>query len=406
MKKKKIIIGALMLLVAILIGLHIFIGYRLTSSLRKRVLPVLKERFNLDVRVNRVGVNLFTGVLRINGMRISNPPGFIEPDLISLRRLGVNVSLLALFKDRTIEVEKGIVNDAVLIVIRNKNGKVNTREIIGALEQAVNVPPSTVSPAKDRDNAAGTAAEEKKVPNTKINKARITAVVHYIDYSLSEDPFKLGVELDIRLRDVSNYGSDDVLSGMVNLRGNILADERKRAFTFKGRVAPVVDPERMSFVVTGSMQAVELDVFKVFVEKYGIKDGSVSGTVNLLCHKGVFDSDKSTIKLTFNNVLIGQKLVNIENIGTLESFTIVVPVGGTLGKPEIDIDGAVMQTLLNEELLGAVLKDVLEASRNTLGSAQEIKPDAVRAPGDRKRERGKSLDIDAMISDIFGRPEK
>ena len=93
---KKAIIIVLVLIMAVVIGLQLFLAYGLTDSLRQWVLPMAKDRWNLDVTLERVSVNLLGGSLSIHGVQVINPPGFDDPSMITMKRFKLTIGLLAL----------------------------------------------------------------------------------------------------------------------------------------------------------------------------------------------------------------------------------------------------------------------------------------------------------------------
>jgi len=402
--KKKVII-TLVVLAALIIGLQSFFAYGLTRYMRKLAQPALKELLNLDVKINRVSLNLLRGAVCIHGIRISNPTGFHEPDLVTIRRFSLDIGVVPLLLHQTIVIEEVDIKDAVLFVIRNKDGQINIRNVRDTFQFAVaNTSSRAIARGHAKDKAHGTIAERLKSAGVKVDKIRINSLINYVDHYFPEEPFELGVKLDIRFKDIVNYCASDVMSGTINLHGNILIDKTKSAFEVTGRITPVHDPNQMSFVLSGSIQPISLKAFKPFLAKYGIEDGSASGTINLLCDKGVFDSDKSAINLRLDNIFLKTpKQMNMQPIRLMESSLITVPVGGTLMNPRVDdLVGAITQNLVNDEVIISILNNVLKTPTETLESLQGKKTGA----SSKKRKQSKPFDIDAIINDVLGSPEK
>ena len=301
--KKKIVVIVLVVLLAVIVGLQMFLSYGLTSSFRKWVFPIAKERFNLDVTMDHITVNLFAGAMTIHGLQVANPAGFSEPDLVSVRQFGLDIGLISLFRGGIADIQKVSIKDACMIIVRNQKGQINIQEVIKEIQKGTSGEHQAAVPeGADEIETSGSDTEEKKLPDMKIQDMNVNTLINYIDYHFSEEPVKLGVEIHLLLKHIANYGNEDELSGTVNLQGKFSADKKEGKFNLDGRIAPVVDPTRMSFIITGTMQPIDLTVFQPFAEKYGMKAGLVSGTVNLLCDKGDFDPEKSEINLTFNQV--------------------------------------------------------------------------------------------------------
>ena len=248
MKKKILII--LVVLAALIVGLQSFFEYGLTRYVRKLAQPALKELLNLDVKINHASLNLFRGAVCIHGIRISNPTGFHEPDLVTVRRFWLDIGIAPLLLNQMIEIEEVDIKDAVLFVIRNKDGQVNIHNVRDAFQLATaNRSSQAFAHGHGKDKAHSTIAERFKSAGVKVDKIRINSLINYVDYYLPEEPFELGIELDMRFKDIVNYCAGDEMSGTINLHGNILIDITKSAFEVTGRITPVIDPNQRSFVV-------------------------------------------------------------------------------------------------------------------------------------------------------------
>lgn len=401
-KMKKAVVGVLVLAVVLIVGVQVFLAYGLTDSIRKWVLPIVIERLNLDVAVDRVSVNLLAGAVTVHGIQIANPQGFEEADLISVSKCSLDIGLLALLGGGITEIQSVSARDAHLIVVRNRDGQVNIQEVSETLQRASSGAPRA-SATENRDEPQDSAEEHMSIPNFKVDNMEAQFQVQYVDHKLFKDPFRLSAEIDLRLKNLANYGKEDSLSGTVNLRGNIMADRNMGRFNLDGMIGPVIDPTRMTFVASGSIEGVDLYVFKAIAEEGGLKDGSVSGTLNLQCDNGVFDSAKSELRLTFHDIRFTEQVqAKMQGLGGLESFTIMVPVEGTLINPQIDIKRAIEQSLLSDEVITAILK-VAANRQSGLSGSQEGGADVGDQNG-KKPERGKSLelDIERILRDLRG----
>ncbi|MDO9541724.1 MAG: hypothetical protein Q7J98_05320, partial [Kiritimatiellia bacterium] len=105
---RKIVIIALILGILLVTGIQLFLSYGLTDSLRKWVLPAIKTKYNTDVAVSRVSVNLLGGALNVHNINVANPPGFDEPTMLSIERCGLKVGLPALFRAGSADIKKTV----------------------------------------------------------------------------------------------------------------------------------------------------------------------------------------------------------------------------------------------------------------------------------------------------------
>ena len=223
----------------------------------------------------------------------------------------------------------------------------------------------------------------------------------------------MGLDIQVHLKDITNYGQDDAMSGTINLLGQILTTDRKCAFDLNGRIAPIKDPTRLSFDLTGSIQTIDFNNFQDLAKRCGFEKGQISGTMTLYCQQGVFDPEKSILHLTFNKVkLTKEQQAQFGGIPFPETFKALVPVKGTLTNPEIDIREALMKTLASKDTFDAIIKGVLEAQGRSAvaptsreAGASQAKSNAPNADSSGKGKPDHPLDIKDTLGGLFGKPE-
>jgi len=423
---KKTLIVIVVLLVAAVIGLQLFMAYGLTDSLRQWVLPMAKERWNMDITLERVSVNLLGGSLSIHGIQVSNPPGFAkglrpgvpgfnDKNMITMKRFKLNIGLLALFRGGLAKIEKATIRDASLSVVRNREGALNIEPALEAIHAAMSNAPAA-APGETAPPAPGDATSPvRKVPDFVIQQIDVKTSLQYVDFKISEPPFRLGLDIQVRLKDIANYGRDDVMSGTINLLGHILTTDRKCAFDLNGRIAPIKDPTRLSFDLTGSIQTIDFNNFQELAKRCGFEEGQISGTMTLYCQQGVFDPEKSILHLTFNKVKLTKKQQEqFSGIPFPESFKALVPIKGTLTNPQIDIREALMKTLASKDTFDAIIKGVLEAQGRSAvapgtmadkSADSQAKSNAPNAKNSGKGKPDNSPDIKDTLGGLFGKPE-
>ena len=417
---KKALLVICILIVAAVIGLQLFLAYGLTDSLRQLVLPMAKDRWNLDVTLERVSVNLLGGSLSIHGVQVINPPGFDDKSMITMKRFKLTIGLPALFRGGITEIEKATIRDASLSIVRNREGVLNIEPALKAIHAAmVNAPaaaPDAVEPATPGD----TTPQVRMIPDFAIRQMEVKTRLQYVDQKISEPPLRLGLEIQVRLKDITNYGRDDVMSGTINLLGHILTTDRKCAFDLNGRIAPIKDPSLLSFDLTGSIQTIDFNNFQELAKRCGFAKGQISGTMTLYCQQGVFDPEKSVLHLTFNKVkLTKEQQEQFSGIPFPETFKALVPVKGTLTNPEIDIREALMKTLTSKDTFDAIIKGVLEAqgrsataptsreagAKTDKSADAQAKSNTPNADSSGKGKPDQPLDIKDTLGGLLGKPE-
>jgi len=401
---KKTLIAIVVLLAAAVIGLQLFLAYGLTDSLRQWVLPMAKDRWNVDATLERVSVNLPGGSLSIHGVQVINPPGFDDKSMITMKRFKLTIGLLALFRGGIAEIEKATIQDALLSVVRNREGVLNIEPALAAIHAAMSNAPAATPTAAGSAAPGGATPHVQRIPDFAIRQMEVNTRLQYVDYKTSEPPFQLGLNIQVRLKDITNYGRDDVMSGTINLLGHILTADRKCSFDLNGRIAPIKDPSQLSFDLTGSIQTIDFNNFQELAKRCGFEQGRISGTMTLYCQQGVFDPEKSVLHLTFNKVkLTKEQQEKFSGIPFPESFKAIIPVKGTLTNPEIDIREALMKTLASKDTFDAIIKGVLEAQGRSTDS--QAKSNAPNAASSGKGNPVNPLDIKDALGGLFGKPE-
>lgn len=393
---KRIIIVILALLIVAVVGLQIFLAYGLTNSMRKWVLPLIKEKYNLDVDIDHVSVNLLAGSLSVHGINIANPPDFIDANIISTKRCELDVGLLTLLKGGITEIEKAAVKDMQFNVILNKKGQLN----IAVISENMPQPKATAQAhgAAPATKPGFATTEARKIPDTLIKQMTIQSVFNFINYQVVKDPLIISLKIFLKLKNVANYGNEDVLSGTVELRGKLAMAERESAFDLNGKIGPIIDPTTISCDLTGAIQVIDLKVFGESIERWGITNGTVAGTVRLLCKKGVFVPGKSMLILSFRQLKFTEKEIHgIEGLQPPSRFDIAVPITGTLMNPSVDIGAAILQTLANPDAINYVLSAILDNRDKPPDAGQETKP----ALKENQKEANKPFEIKSILGEFM-----
>jgi len=399
---RKIVVIALVLCVILVAGIQLFLAYGLTDSLRKWVVPAIKTKYNTDVSVSRISVNLLGGALNVHGIKVANPPGFDEPLMLLIERCGLKVGLPALFKAGSADIQKAVLKDVILTISRNKNGALNLDPILSAMQSQKSAAPAGEAPA-----AAGqpeTNSKQRALPNIIIKKMEMVTKLNYYDWQIGQ-PFKLGIEMDLLLSNIANYGFDDSLSGVINLHGNILENDKKYAFDLNGRISPITDPLLVSFDLAGSMQTIDLKTFKGLIENIGLQEGKASGTITLVCRKGQFDPEKSALRLKFSDIVpTKEKAEKMGGIPMPSTLNMIIPVRGPLSNPQINVAEAFIKSMTSEDTINSILKGIIDSKGTKSDGAEK---DGKKAAESALKEPAKKIsDVKGMFGDILGGKEK
>ena len=403
---RKIIVIALALCVILVAGIQLFLAYGLTDSLRKWVVPAIKTKYNADVSISRISVNLLGGALNVHGIKVANPPGFDEPLMLLVERCGLKVGLPALFKAGSADIQKAVLKDLILNISRNKDGALNLDQILSAMQSQKSASSSGETSAAGQPESG---AKQRAFPNIIIKKMEIVTKLNYYDWQIGQ-PFKLGIEMDIQLSNIANYGFDDSLSGVINLHGNILENDKKCAFDLNGRISPIADPLLVSFDLAGSMQTIDLKTFKGLIENIGLQEGKASGTITLVCRKGQFDPEKSALRLKFSDIVpTKEKADKMGGIPMPSTLNMIIPIRGPLSNPQINVAEAFIKSMTSEDTVNSILKGIIDSkgakSDGAVKDGKKAIESELSATGGKEPAK-KISDVKGMFGDILGGKDK
>ena len=205
----KVLIAVFALGIVILTGLHLFLQYGLTKTLRDVVLPQLKAETGIDAQVGRLSLNVAKANIHLKEIEVKNPEGFLLENLASIKQIDVEVDLASLFKKKLILVRHIQVKQALLNVVRNKQGEINIYKLQESLPQrpldSQPVPgmPESGGPTPEYDESVpgrvpdgGGVAEPQfpespksapaELPEILIETLQCKATVRYVDLKLNQ----------------------------------------------------------------------------------------------------------------------------------------------------------------------------------------------------------------------------
>lgn len=394
--KTGIVLLALIFIAVGIVGLQAFLAHQLGCTIRERAIPAIKERLNLDVSFEKVGVNLPAGDMTLHGVRVANPPIFVSEDMVYFRRGSVRLDPLDFLRGEAANGLRVHIKDGLLKLIRDRDGRLNIREAARGFHQAKRVlaPPSSESGAEDESAIS-------RFPNFNIRDATASFLVLYTDLRLHEQRPSASARVNVTLKNLSNHGPADQLSCAVALRGEIVGNG-SGVFELHGVASPIRrDASQISFVASVTIHDLALDILKALSEERGLKHESVSGTLNLKCDGGTFDADKSELTLAFHDVrFTGEMAGKTMGLESLPSFTIAAPIGGNLRDgPDVDFKSAVQRGMMSDETLGAVVEGIRK-QQNSSELPDESSAGAEYILDGKKLKKERRFDLRKIIEEI------
>ena len=352
----------------VLLGLHLFLQYGLTKTMREVVLPRVKAETGIDVRVGGLSINLPDGILYLKEVEVKNPDGFFLENLASVKRVAVEVDLLSLLTQKLVLVKNIEVEKALLNVVRNREGELN-------LDQLQEVPPPSARPVPESGKAppekvpevgrepapAPQPAEAKPLPEVLIEAMQCRAKVRYIDFKL--DQMDLALDLNVVGANLSTQRDPATPWGDVSIMGSLGNSRSSFATDLQLRLAPVTDPQAPSFDLTGKVMEIDPRIMEEAYSKLGIRSAPFGLDPILHCRDGWFQD--SSVVLNLTDIVLEDKLAKrLGGMASIDSLRFPVPVEGALQEPTVDMQQAIssalggnVQTLLDSFLKGIAPKE-------------------------------------------------
>lgn len=370
----KVIASVFALGLVILTILHIFLQYGLTKTMRDVVLPRIKQETGIDVQVGHLSVNVAGGRLFLKNVAIRNPEDFALENLASADRIEVLVDIASLFRQKPLRVRKIELENAVVNIVRNRDGELNFH----ALQQRLTPPPEQPLPqgqpgpeTGDREPPAGQPAPgpagPKPLPEVLVETIQCDAKMRYLD--MNYESLDLALALQVEGQGLSTQRDPATPWGRVALNGSLGSDRTRFVTDLDLQLAPVTDPQSPSFDLTGSMLEIDPRIMQEAYNRLGIRAAPFGFDPRLHCREGVFEH--STIALNLNDIRLEGKLADrLGGMGSIESLRFVVPVEGTLQSPSVDVQGSLLSAIggNTQSLLDSLLKGAAEDA--DLGAAE------------------------------------
>jgi uncharacterized protein involved in outer membrane biogenesis len=183
MKKVGIIV---LIIVAVLGGLVLGRNFIIKSAVSRGVQLLT----GLKLKIDRMHIGIFAPVIDVDGLRLFNPKGFVDPSMIDMPRMYVDYDLGAFLRKET-HLRQVKLNLKEFMVIKNEKGELN----INALK--------TVKPEKKEP----VPVKEKKKVEFRIDELDLKiGKVIYKDYSRGSPPkvSEFNINIDQRFKNITD----------------------------------------------------------------------------------------------------------------------------------------------------------------------------------------------------------
>lgn len=166
--KRKIILGILAGLAAVLVLLIVVVGFFLGDVVKAGMETVGPKVTQTPLTVGTVKISALTGSIRLNDFNLGNPGDYSAkaPNAISVGKTAVSVAPMSLLSDKIVvrEIE---VRDAEIVFVGNPFGANNLKKIMDNVNAFTGSPTSkpaeTNTPAPSAEKPAGKKLEVDKI---------------------------------------------------------------------------------------------------------------------------------------------------------------------------------------------------------------------------------------------------
>ena len=369
-KKKKrrwllrILVTLLLIASAAVGALYIIQKYYLTDIVRKVATPPIEQATGVDFGIGNVTAGIFSGSATIRDITLGNPEGYLEPDIVKIGSVGLSINLRDLLRGGTVHLSEIFARGAELTIENAPGKQLNIVTLHNNLNE--NTAPAETSPSSPEKREGDPEREPEKValPHIFIEKGDIDLTVRYVSHAArSTSDIILTEELILNGLTIGGPAAE---WASFTLTGSLKGNSDVAVTQIEGRIAPIEDPERISFEINGNIANINKNLMQRYLGKYGIEPASLSLNVVLKCNDNVYDKKASCISLIMQDVKLPEKISRKMpgKISTFPKLSVPLHIGGTLQSPKTDdFISALMKATLtnlkdNPELTGAIIESL------------------------------------------------
>ena len=342
MKRSLIVLIVVALAVLALIVGQFVLGRRLPEFLQNDFLPKAQQTLDVPISTGEVSFNILTRSLTINDIAIGNPETYGESALLSVGQSRLTLSLLACLTGKR-SLAKVSLDDTVVAVTRNPDKSVN----VGALRRASRrrKAPPTEAPATApfASSDTGTPSESP----TFIRKLALDTRLTYTDAAISDPPFHIEFAATMLAEQLS-FGTAEGHDGKFEISGHLAGNPEAFKTQLHGIIAPIGNPLNPTFDIFGTVTGIDASVFESLYGDLGLSCEDATFEIAIRCVDGKYNRATSEFRLILTAPKASSRLAGrTMGVPLPDVLTIRVPLGGTLDAPKINIEAAVIHSVLD-----------------------------------------------------------
>ena len=349
----RFLLGLFVVVFAVLLALQAFLSCGLTRLVQQKILPAARAALGADIRLRSVAANLFRRSGSVTGVTVPSPAGFDDPLFMSVDTAYARFRLPPLWH-RTADLQELRISGARLTISRNTAGILNldtlTRPRSGETALPVQATTSNVLSSQITPGPAPAAptAVRANTPRVLLERLRADGVVEFLNYQGRPVPARLGLDLRCDARNVKTYAEPGDEWAPFKIEGNLDTDPRSCVIKASGKLAPLLDPARPSFDLTGEIGNIDVKRLETLFTNLAATADAAAVSMRLVCRDGVFDPNNSVITATLKKVsLTGREFRSLKGPAFAE-LKIILPVNGPLMAPEVDAVAAMTRAALEQ----------------------------------------------------------
>ena len=371
----------LLLLVVIVVGVVVLnnvLKNRLTPILNDKVLPPLEEKMKVDMSIGGASVNIVGGSVNIDDVKVGNPKGFGDEQLFTLKRLAVDLGMGRLFRalrEGTVDIEisEVAITDANLGIIKNSEGLLNLKVLADNMKGEEKPAEKPKDEPTDKPEEGPKKEGPAELPKVWLKTLGISTAVGYVDRS-KDEPLEIKLAYKLALENISTYETEAGPNGTISITGALAGDEAKCTTDLKGTIAPIVDPLKATFDISGDIGNVDLAFAMKYLVVAGISSCQSLGVrVGIATQDGAF-AKESNISLVVKGVVVtgelGSQLAKV-GMSVIPELALPFPISGTLAEPETpkleDVFVVAVKAIIKQAATGAVANVAKGALSGLLG---------------------------------------
>ncbi|MDF7825630.1 hypothetical protein P4B35_16505 [Pontiellaceae bacterium B12227] len=401
------VIGSVLTLGGVILTVfHLVMLYGLTQAMRDVVLPRLKQETGLNAKVGRLSINVAAGKLFLNDVAVLNPEGFVLENMASVDRIEVSVDVKSLLLQNPLIVKRVEMENALVNVIRNQSGEINFNKLEEKLPPGKPVEPGPVpEPGKFPPEPIPTPGkpvpveQPKPLPELLFERMQCTATVRYLDFNLDE--LDIALSLDVKAVDLSTVSGPDAKWGAARIIGALGNDHNSYQTDLSLRLAPIRDTEVWSFDLTGRVMEIDPRSLESLYKRAGIRTAPFGIEPQFSCRENRFE--KSQLRISLTEVELEEKLSRkLGGIGTIDQLELMIPVAGTLDKPVVDFQQALMSAIGSNtgSLFDAWIRGQVEKQSGKSEAQPSVMDAAVEALGKEVSDIGENETLKKVLKDL------